>query len=312
SVVGGGGAIDIDEGNIAEGSYSVVSGGRRNHAHDNGSTVAGGEGNNAYGQWTTVSGGQNNEAGADEPSWSTVGGGQDNYALGAYATVPGGYSNSAFGDFSCAMGQNAVVDGEHHATFVWSDNPGGFMSTDQKQFLISAANGVGIMTNAPTKALDVDGNVRIRQMPFGSGNSVKIDGTGVLYEQSSSRRHKDNIRDLSINADPVLQLNPVTFQWKSTGEEDFGLIAEDVAELLPELVVYDNEGRPNGVKYDLVPVYLLGVLQQQQATIDYLNEQVASNAALKEQVSQLGALVEILLAERNDSSGGSDEPAAGK
>ena len=143
--------------------------------------------------------------------------------------------------------------------------------------------------------------------PSGTGNSVRIGGNGVLYELVSSRRYKDNIRDLTIDTGPVLQLNPVAFQWKSTGEDDFGLIAEDVAELVPELVVYDNEGRPNGGKYDLVSVYLLGVVQQQQVAIDHLNEQVAGNAALKEQVSQLRAL-----AERNDSSGGSDELAAGK
>ncbi|MFH1688035.1 MAG: tail fiber domain-containing protein [bacterium] len=294
-VAGGGGNAPAAEGNIASGEYSVVGGGQANQA---------------TGAKSTIGGGVNNTAG---DSHSTVGGGINNTADGVYSTVPGGYGNSALASNSFAAGYQATVQSGHNGTFVWSDGSAGtFSSTAPYQFLIRADNGVGINTNSPTQDLDVDGNARIRNMPSGSGNSVRIDGTGVLYQQSSSRRHKDNIRDLTIDASPVLQLNPVTFSWKSTGDDDFGLIAEDVAELLPQLVVYDSLGRPNGVKYDQLSVYLLGVVKQQQAAIDRLNEQVTSNAALEAQVSQLRALVEVLLAERNQSSGGSHELVMGK
>ena len=319
--------------NYAIGVYAAIGGGNSNHAGGINSTIGGGSINTANGTRSTIGGGSYNRASgvysvvaggggatiADSNSgvgdYSAVGGGISNVAGGAYSTVPGGSGNYAGGDYSFAAGYQARVGGTHQGTFVWSSFTGEgieFESTQDKQFLINAANGVGINTNAPTEDLDVNGNARIRNMPSGLGNGVKIDGDGVLYQQSSSRRHKDNIRDLTIDASPVLQLKPVTFQWKSTGDDDFGLIAEDVAELIPELVVYDNQDRPNGVKYDQLSVYLLGVVQQQQAAIDRLNEQVTDNAALKDQVSQLRALVEVLLAERKQSSGGSDELVMGK
>ncbi len=314
-VVGGGANNQAGNAPADQGHYATVGGGSYNQATGDFAVVAGGggippgQGNVASGDYSSVGGGYQNDASGDR---ATIGGGQGNVAGGSFSTIPGGFDNSALAGFSFAAGNNATVQGGHSGTFVWSDNAGGFTSTGSNQFLIHAENGVGIMTDAPTEALDIDGNVRIRQMPSGTGNSVRIDGTGVLFQQSSSRRHKDNIRDLTINADAVLQLNPVSFQWKSTGDDDFGFIAEDVAELLPELVVYDSEDRPNGVKYDQLSVYLIGVAQQQQAAIDHLNKQVTGSAALEAQVSQLRAMVEALLAERNESSGGSDGLVMGK
>lgn len=296
--------------NYATGIYAAIGGGNMNRASEEYSTVGGGDNNQATSFKATVGGGTNNIASA---IGSTVGGGHTNSAASAYATVPGGLDNYAGGDYSFAAGYQATVQDGHQGTFVWSDNSvGGFTSTNVHQFLIQADNGVGINTNSPTQILDVDGNVRIRQMPVGGIYTVKIDNNGVLYQQSSSRRYKEHIESLSSRAESVLQLRPVSFQWKESGINDIGLIAEEVEKLVPELVIYNEQGQPDGVKYDLVPVYLLGVMQQQQATIDHLNEQVARNASLKEQVSQLRAMVETLLSRQNAVSGGSDELASGK
>jgi hypothetical protein len=83
----------------------------------------------------------------------------------------------------------------------------------------------------------------------------------------SSRRYKTDIEDLAFDAQDVLKLRPVAFRWKATDHQDVGLIAEDLAEQLPDLVVYDQQGRPDGVKYDRVALYLLAVVKQQQQRI---------------------------------------------
>jgi predicted outer membrane repeat protein len=82
--------------------------------------------------------------------------------------------------------------------------------------------------------------------------------------RGSSRRYKTCIEDLQIDQKEVLRLRPVRFQWRTTGQADVGLIAEDVAERLPDLVIYDGEGRPDGVQYEKLSVYLLGIIQMQQ------------------------------------------------
>lgn len=102
----------------------------------------------------TVGGGGKSTASG---SGATVSGGDGNTASGYYATVAGGRSNEAIGNNSFAAGYRAKAD--HDATFVWADNKDeDFTSTTDKQFLIRAANGVGIGTNAPANALSVAGD----------------------------------------------------------------------------------------------------------------------------------------------------------
>lgn len=129
---------------------------------------------------------------------------------------------------------------------------------------------VGIGLTDPSEMLDVNGNARLRSMGSSTGTTVVADANGKLWKQSSSRRYKNDIHPLTINNDNVLKLQPVHFRYKETGAEDIGLIAEDVDEVLKDLVIYDSEGKPDAVKYDRIAVYLLGVIKQQQKEIEYL------------------------------------------
>jgi hypothetical protein len=107
--------------------------------------------------------------------------------------------------------------------------------------------------------------------------------TKQLYRSSSSQRYKDNIRDWQVPAAAVLELQPKKFTWKpgtvQAGEEDTGLIAEEVAKSVPDLVAYDESGRIESVKYDKLSLYLLGVAKEQQKQIEELKAEVQ---ALKE------------------------------
>ena len=88
--------------------------------------------------------------------------------------------------------------------------------------------------------------------------------------ETSALRYKENIETLENN--PILSLRPVTFDWKTTGERDYGLIAEEVNEHLPELVKKDENGEVVGIKYSKLTSLLIKVVQDQQKQIDELKE----------------------------------------
>ena len=105
---------------------------------------------------------------------------------------------------------------------------------------------------------------------------VLIDSAGQLGTLSSSARYKEDISDMGSVSEKLLALRPVTFRYRKefdNGEKprQFGLIAEEVAEVFPELVVYDEQGMPETVKYHLLATLLLNELQRQAS----LNEEQA-------------------------------------
>ncbi|MBU2541144.1 MAG: tail fiber domain-containing protein [Candidatus Omnitrophica bacterium] len=95
-----------------------------------------------------------------------------------------------------------------------------------------------------------------------------------VYRAISSKRYKNNIQNLIVDTDAVLKLNPVKFNWKSTGKAGVGLIAEDVNEIIPDLVIYNKEGMPESVRYDKVAIYLLEVVKELKAGNDELQKRV--------------------------------------
>ncbi len=106
----------------------------------------------------------------------------------------------------------------------------------------------------------------------------------------SSARFKEAIRTMDDTTALVGALRPVTFRFKPTEGRDgarplqYGLIAEEVAEVLPTLVSYDDEGRPYTVRYSLLTPLLLNELQRHQAA---LREQQAELAELRQKVADL-------------------------
>ena len=91
------------------------------------------------------------------------------------------------------------------------------------------------------------------------------------------------------------ELRPVTFRYKHeldpSGARQYGLIAEEVAEVAPELVVFSPDGQPAGVRYHLLDVLLLNELQRQVRANE---EQAATIEALRRRVDELSAAVAAL------------------
>ena len=102
---------------------------------------------------------------------------------------------------------------------------------------------------------------------------VMVDSAGQLGTVSSSRRFKFDIADMGGASNGLMRLRPVTFRYKQATADgthpiEYGLIAEEVAEVNRDLVVYEEDGQALTVKYHLLPTMLLNEVQRQQRTID--------------------------------------------
>jgi hypothetical protein len=85
---------------------------------------------------------------------------------------------------------------------------------------------------------------------------------GGTFTEQSSIRYKENVKSIPSVSQKMEQLDAVSYNKIGSNQEEIGLIAEDVAELFPEVVKYDNEGRPDGVNYSRLSVILLKAVQE--------------------------------------------------
>ena len=93
------------------------------------------------------------------------------------------------------------------------------------------------------------------------GTAVKVNAAGQLGVATSSQRFKEEIKPMDKASEAILALKPVTFRYKKEIDPDrtpeFGLVAEEVEKVNPDLVARDEEGKPYTVRYDAVNAMLL-------------------------------------------------------
>jgi hypothetical protein len=111
------------------------------------------------------------------------------------------------------------------------------------------------------------------------GSQVLIDSTGHLGTFSSSRRYKEDIREIGDGSNRLMDLQPVQFRYRQAASDgskpvQYGLVAEDVATVFPELVVRDGNGQIESVQYHQLPALLLNELQKQHRTIAEQADQI--------------------------------------
>ena len=107
-----------------------------------------------------------------------------------------------------------------------------------------------------------------------------IDSAGQLGTVSSSRRFKEDIADMGDSSRGLMDLRPVTYRYKQPFADgskpiQYGLIAEEVAEVYPDLVAHSVDGQIETVKYQVLDSMLLNEIQRQQAQIRKLEERLA-------------------------------------
>lgn len=97
---------------------------------------------------------------------------------------------------------------------------------------------------------------------------------GQISRCASSARFKDEVRDLQSGSELIAALRPVRFRWIEADRQDIGLIAEEVAEVIPELIEYDADGEVQGVNFRHLSAVLVAAVQESQAENKLLREQL--------------------------------------
>ena len=112
------------------------------------------------------------------------------------------------------------------------------------------------------------------------GVSVMIDTNGHLGTLTSSARYKDKIQPMNKASEAILSLQPVTFRYKKEldpqGIPQFGLVAEQVAKVDPDLVARDEKGKPYTVRYEAVNAMLLNEFLKEHRTVEKQESMIAS------------------------------------
>jgi hypothetical protein len=131
----------------------------------------------------------------------------------------------------------------------------------------------------------------IYQTNIAKGLVVKVDSDGHLGTVGSSERFKDAIKPMDEASEGILALKPVTFHYKKEFDPDgtpqFGLVAEDVEKVNPDLVVRDADGKPYTVRYDAVNAMLL-------------NEFLKEHRKAEAQERELAQVKEIVSCQQNE------------
>jgi len=175
-----------------------------------------------------------------------------------------GFTSASFNTISVAGQSDVVADsGTDTLTFVAgtnmtiTTNAGG----DSITFTSSGGGGGGGAAFPYTGSATISG-------------SLTVDGTATAttFVETSTVRLKENIKDLDFNASDIFKLRPVTFNWKTSGNEDLGFLAEEMNETLPNLVSKTDDGVVEGIKYSKLSTILIKTVQQQQEQINQLKE----------------------------------------
>jgi hypothetical protein len=147
---------------------------------------------------------------------------------------------------------------------------------------------VGTHTNATIAG--INGNI------VTAGSTVLVNATGQLGTIVSSGRFKEAVEDMGEASDSLMALRPVRFRYRKDAggdghTQEYGLIAEEVAAVAPELVVYDEKGQPFTVKYHEMAPMLLNEIKKQQHTIAWQADRIAAqqqeNQAQQAQIEAL-------------------------
>ena len=143
--------------------------------------------------------------------------------------------------------------------------------------ILQGLSGADLTSLAQVFAVDSSGNISgagnltaagVHSRTVTGGVQVYVDASGHLGVLTSSTRFKEQIRDMGDGSAALMKLRPVTYFYKPQYDDgirtlQYGLIAEEVARVYPELVEYETDGKPYTVKYQYLATMLLNEVQKQ-------------------------------------------------
>ncbi len=136
---------------------------------------------------------------------------------------------------------------------------------------------VGIGTDAPTQKLDVVGNARFRAIGSGSSaGALHYDSDGNLTTDTSDERLKNNIEPIENSLDMISRISGRYYTWKDKPDQGrmIGLIAQEVEDIVPELVFTNPVDGFKGVHYEKAVALLIEGMKEQQLKIDELSQEI--------------------------------------
>jgi len=242
-----------------------------------------GGGNTAVGSSALKSNTGNGNTAIGERSLLNSTTGEVNTAIGSLAL-----SANTTGNFNTAIGDSALFSNTTGGFNTALGSSAGFNVTTANQVICIGSQGANVNNSC------FIGNIRGVTTAQNNAVPVLIDSAGQLGTTSSSRRYKKEIKPMDQTSEAILGLKPVTFHYKSdsTGTPQFGLIAEEVEEVNPGLVVRDENGEIYTVRYDAVNAMLLNEflkahrrIEDQDKRIDQLTAQLREQALLIQKVN---------------------------
>jgi trimeric autotransporter adhesin len=246
----------------------------------------------AYALFANTTGYHNNAFGSSALALNTTGANNNAFGYQALVHHVSGSGNNAFGMWALCedesgQGNNAFGFGALTANISGSGNTA---AGDNALEHYSGNSNTALGSRAGWLATSGSGNVYIGSGTDGvagesnhtyirnintamvSGDAVTIDlFTGLLGHASSSRRYKEEVKPIGNDSEAIYRLRPVSFRYKkeiNPGQSlEYGLIAEDVAEVNPNLAIRDGENRVESVRYNAVSAMLLNEFLKEHNTV---------------------------------------------
>ena len=290
--------------NTATGAYALRANTTGFYNTANGSDALGsnttGTGNTATGATALLKNttGNNNTANGGGALFKNTTG-NNNTANGyqAFSKNTAGNSNTAIGDGALQQntnGSNNIALGSH-AGFNLTTGSNNIDIGNQGDAGEANTTRIGTVgTQTATYVAGISGTAVV-------GDAVVVDGNGQLGTVASSQRFKTEIRPMDKTSEAVLALKPVTFRYKKefdpNGIPRFGLVAEEVEKVDPDLVARDHQGKPYTVRYEAVNAMLLNEFLKEHRTVQGLKAVVAQQQkqieALASGLEKVSAQVEL-------------------
>lgn len=185
------------------------------------------------------------------------GGNSDGFLYGSFAR---------FGD-GIHLGYNYYADASGTNRVIRSDGQTSRISMGYGNIKLA----IGIPGQPPVDVFSINSfyDIRMHFLPSGDYHNLQITGNGQIYVDTSTRRHKENIKPLHADFERLLDAQPVTYTRPGRPDRwEIGYVAEDMHDLgLTHLVQYDDEGNPSNYNYEKSLLYLVEIAKTQRKQI---------------------------------------------
>ena len=192
-----------------------------------------------------------------------------NGGIGVYSTTIGG------------LGVNGIDSGGGDGVEGDSTNGRGVVGTSN--------SGIGVFAQSFSgNAIYANGTIAVAVLGTAGSTTLCRNASQQIATCSSSLRYKKDFQPFGDGLGFINQLRPISFKWKADNMLDIGFGAEDVAQINPLFVTYNDKGEVEGVKYDRLSVVFVNAFKEQQAQIEQQKSQI------EQQQQQINGLKEIV------------------